>query len=202
MYCYLLFNRNWSETRQEIQASLYWGPCCSREKLTQVTGSLAHTQSWAGSFHGMKVGVGLWSSQRRGLGILPTTLVVLYAGGKHSTLLLLPTLQKWHLGFWSFCILFIICPNCICTPEKAMAPHSRTVAWQISWMEKPGGLQSLGSLKVRHDWTTSLSLFTFMHWRGKWQPTPVFLPGESQGQGSLVGCRLWGRSKLNITEVI
>ena len=38
---------------------------------------------------------------------------------------------------------------------------------------------------------SSLSLFTFMHWRRKWQPTPVFLPGESQGRGSLVGCRLW-----------
>ena len=34
--------------------------------------------------------------------------------------------------------------------------------------------------------------FTFMHWRRKWQPTPVFLPGESQGRRSLVGCRLWG----------
>ena len=42
-----------------------------------------------------------------------------------------------------------------------------------------------------HDWATSLSLFIFMHWRRKWQPTPVFLPGESQGWGSLVGCRLW-----------
>ena len=51
----------------------------------------------------------------------------------------------------------------------------------------------MGSLKVRHDWATSLSLFTCMHWRRKWQPTPVFLPGESQGQGSLVGCCLWGR---------
>ena len=46
-----------------------------------------------------------------------------------------------------------------------------------------------------------LSLFTFMHWRRKWQPTPVFLPGESQGQGSLVGCRLWGRTESNTTEV-
>ena len=51
----------------------------------------------------------------------------------------------------------------------------------------------MGSLRVGQDWVTSLSLFTFMHWRRKWQPTPVFLPGESQGQGSLVGCRLWGR---------
>ena len=53
-------------------------------------------------------------------------------------------------------------------------------------MEEPGGLQSMGSLRVRHDWAISLSLFTFMHWRRKWHPTPVFLPGESQGQGSLV----------------
>ena len=50
----------------------------------------------------------------------------------------------------------------------------------------------MGSLGVGHDWATSLSLFTFMHWRRRWQPTPVFLPGESQGRGSLVGCRLWG----------
>ena len=64
----------------------------------------------------------------------------------------------------------------------------------------PGGLQSMGSLRVRHDWATSLSLFTFMHWRRKWQPTPVFLPGESQGQGSLVGCHLWGRTELDTTE--
>ena len=49
-----------------------------------------------------------------------------------------------------------------------------------------------GSLRVGHDWATSFLIFTFMHWRRKWQPTPVFLPGESQGQGSLVGCCLWG----------
>ena len=63
--------------------------------------------------------------------------------------------------------------------EKAMAPHSSTLAWKIPWMEEPSGLQSMGSLRVRHDWVTSLSLFTFIHWRRKWQPTPVFLPGES-----------------------
>ena len=72
--------------------------------------------------------------------------------------------------------------------EKAMAPHSSTLAWKIPWTEEPGRLQSMGSLRVGHDWATSLSLFTFMHWRRKWQPTPVFLPGESQGRGSLVGC--------------
>ena len=54
--------------------------------------------------------------------------------------------------------------------EKAMAAHSSTLAWKIPWMEKPGGLQSMGSLRVGHDWATSLSLFTFMHWRRKWQP--------------------------------
>ena len=74
--------------------------------------------------------------------------------------------------------------------EKAMATHSSTLAWKIPWTEEPGGLQSMGSLGVGHDWATSLSLFTFMNWRRKLQPTPVFLPGESQGQGSLVGCRL------------
>ena len=85
--------------------------------------------------------------------------------------------------------------------EKAMAPHSRTLAWKIPWTEEPGGLQSMGSWRVGHDWTTSLSLFTFMLWRRKWQPTPVFLPGESQGQESLVGCHLWGRTESDMTEV-
>ena len=63
-----------------------------------------------------------------------------------------------------------------------MAPHSSTLAWKIPRTEEPGRLQSMGSLAVGHDWVTSLSLFTFMHWRRKWQPTPVFLPGESQGR--------------------
>ena len=52
---------------------------------------------------------------------------------------------------------------------------------------------------------TRLSNFTFtfhfLHWRRKWQPTPVFLPGESQGQRSLVGCRLWGSTESDMTEV-
>ena len=68
--------------------------------------------------------------------------------------------------------------------EKVMATLSSTVAWKIPWMEEPGRLKSMGSLRVRHNWATSLSLFTFMHWRRKWQPTPVFLPGESQDGGA------------------
>ena len=62
-----------------------------------------------------------------------------------------------------------------------MASHSSTLAWKIPWTEEPGRLQSMGSWRVGHDWATSLSLITFMHWRRKWQPTLVFLPGESQG---------------------
>ena len=82
-----------------------------------------------------------------------------------------------------------------------MAPNSSTLAWKIPWMEELGRLQSMRSLRVGHDRATSLSLFTFMHWRRKWQPTPVFLPGESQGWGSLMGCRLWGCTQLDTTEV-
>ena len=76
-----------------------------------------------------------------------------------------------------------------------MATHSSTLAWKIPWTEEPGRLQSMRLLRVRH------SLFTSMHWRRKWQPTPVFLPGESQGRGSLVGCSLWGRIESDTTEV-
>ena len=86
------------------------------------------------------------------------------------------------------------------TTELPMAPHSNTLAWKIPWTEEPGRLQSMGSLRVRHDWATSLSLFTFVPWRRKWQPTPMFLPGESQGWGSLVGCHLWGWTELDMTE--
>ena len=64
--------------------------------------------------------------------------------------------------------------------EKAMAPHSSTLAWKIPWMEEPGRLQPMGSLRVGYNWMSSLALFTFLHWRRKWQPTPVFLPGESR----------------------
>ena len=54
--------------------------------------------------------------------------------------------------------------------EKTMAPHSSTLAWKIPWTEEPGGLQSMGLLRVRHDWATSLSLSTFMHWRKNGNP--------------------------------
>ena len=76
--------------------------------------------------------------------------------------------------------------------EKEMANHSSILAWRIPWMEEPGRLQSMGLRTVRHNWATSLSLFTFIHWRRKWQSTAVFLPGKSHGQRSLVGYSPWG----------
>ena len=81
-----------------------------------------------------------------------------------------------------------------------MAPHSSTLAWKIPWMEEPGRLRSRGLLRVGHDWATSLSLFTFMHWRRQWHPTPVLLPGKSHEQRSLVGCGLWGYWGSDTTE--
>ena len=79
------------------------------------------------------------------------------------------------------------------------------LAWKIPWMEEPSRLPSMGShrvgsRRVGHDWAISLSLFTFMHWRLKWQPTPVFLSGESQGQGNLVGFHQWGHTEWDTTE--
>ena len=103
---------------------------------------------------------------------------------------------KEAMGAWDLILLLDVWP-CM---EKAMAPHSSTLAWKSPRIEEPGGLQSMGSLGVRHDWVTSLSPFTFMHWRRKWRPTPVFLPGESQGWGNLLGCCLWGRTESDTTE--
>ena len=97
---------------------------------------------------------------------------------------------SWFLVIWFYL--------CIKAQRRKWHP---TLAWKISWMEDPGRPWSMVLLRVRHDWLTSLSIFTFTHWRRKWQPTPVFLPGESQGRQSLVGCRLWGRTESDMTEV-
>ena len=102
-----------------------------------------------------------------------------------------------RFNIWSFGYLQMTLATGL---EKAMATHSSTLAWKIPWTEEPGRLQSMVSQRVRHDWATSLSLFTFMHWRRKWQPTPVFLPGESQGRRSLVGCHLWGHAESDTTK--
>ena len=73
--------------------------------------------------------------------------------------------------------------------EKVMAPYSSTLAWKIPWIAE--------SRTRLNDFPF---IFTFMHWRRKWQPTPVFLPGESQERGSLVGFHLWGRTESDRTE--
>ena len=83
--------------------------------------------------------------------------------------------------------------------EKAMAPHSSTLAWTIPWMEEPRRLQSMGSIRVGHDRATSLSLFTFMHWRRKWQPTPVSCL-ENPRDGKPGGLPSMGRTELDTTE--
>ena len=130
---------------------------------------------------------------------------------REAPVLLMPSAKKkgtsvsflWSLGnFWGEVgkATGSRCPYATVL-EKAMAPHSSTLAWKIPWMEEPGGLQSMGLRRVGHNWATSLSLFTFLHWRRKWQPTAVFLPGESQGRRSLVGCRLCGRTESDTTEV-
>ena len=104
--------------------------------------------------------------------------------------------KAYRVSFWGT-VYFV--------PYRALFGEGNGTPLQYSclenpWTEEPGRLQSMGSLRVRNDWATSLSLFTFMHWRRKWQPTPVFLPGESQGRGNLVGCSLWGRTESDTTE--
>ena len=103
-------------------------------------------------------------------------------------------------GFIGVSSHYLILPR-VSSLEKTMAPHSSTLAWKIPWVEESGRLHSMGSWRVGHNRSTSLSLFTFMHWRRKWQPTPVFLPGESQGWGSLVGCCLWGHTESDTMKV-
>ena len=140
-----------------------------------------------------------WATREAFLGNLSLTSVVLKTRVEcHCSLM--HTLGK-HMGCFPHWITKTTFIQGYCVPpEKAMAPHSSTLAWKIPWMEEPGRLQSMGSPRVGYDWATSFSLFFFMHWRRKWQPTPVFLPGESQGQGTLVGCRLWGRTESDTTE--
>ena len=105
-------------------------------------------------------------------------------------------------------------------PEKPFSDEnaimldiSYNLSWRRQWHPTPvllpgkshgwmslGGCSPWGVLRVRHDWTTSLSLFTFTHWRRKWQPTPVFLPGESHGEKSLEGYSPWGCKESDTTE--
>ena len=67
-----------------------------------------------------------------------------------------------------------------------------TLPWKIPWTEEPGRLQSMGSRRAGYDWVTSLSLFTFMHWRRKWQPTPVFFCLENPRDGDAWWAAIYG----------
>ena len=127
------------------------------------------------------------------------------------------TVEQWlTLSFWAPKLLqmVIVAMKLRCVllgTEKAMASHSSTLAWKIPWMEESGRLQSMGLLRIGHNWATSLSLFSFTHWRRKWQPTPVFLLGESQRQWAPV-CgvaqsrtrlkRLSSSSSRNLAEIV
>ena len=88
----------------------------------------------------------------------------------------------FSIAFFFFFFFFtLICRR---LEEKEMAAHSSILAWRILWAKELGGLLSMGLHRVGHNWRD----LACMHWRREWQPTPVFLPGESQGQRSLVGC--------------
>ena len=102
--------------------------------------------------------------------------------------------KKWYL------IVVLICISLMIIHGEGNGTPLQYSCLENPWTKKAGRLQSMGLLRVGNDWATPLSLFTFMHWRRKWQPTPVFLPGEPQGWGSLVGCRLWGRTESDTTE--
>ena len=78
-----------------------------------------------------------------------------------------------------------------------MASHSSVLAWRIPGMGEPGGLPSMGSHRVGHDWS-DLAALTYQ--RRQWHPSPVFLPGKSQRRRSLVGCSPWGCWGLGTTE--
>jgi len=88
---------------------------------------------------------------------------------------------------------------------RPMASHSSTPAWKIPWREEPGRLQSMGLLRVGHDWETSLFLFTFtfyFHALEKEMAThSSVLAWRIPGRGSLVGCRLWGRTESTTVQL-
>ena len=92
------------------------------------------------------------------------------------------------------------CPiSSVASAPAAAALGKKELQWQTPCRGAGSRNHFAGHSMWVNAWAASLSLFTFLHWRRKWQPTPVFLPGESQGRGSLVGCRLCGRTELDTT---
>ena len=85
----------------------------------------------------------------------------------------------------------------------AFLPRSKRLL--MSWLNLPSAVILDPQNKVSHCFPLfphllAIKLWDQMPWRRKWQPTPVFLPRESQGQRSLVGCHLWGRTESDMTE--
>ena len=142
------------------------------------------------------------------LSYLFQSLFHIYGEGKNCVLFVFASLvsRRVAISYFFYCaipfyFLFIFNGLLLYSIVFVSTKHQHQFFFLMeSWTEEPGGLWSMGSLRFRHAWATSLSLFTFMHWRRKWQPTPVFLPGESQGRRSLVGCHLWGRTESDTTE--
>ena len=109
---------------------------------------------------------------------------------------------KWP-KYWSFSNSVLVAQSCptICYPVGFGLGEGNGNPFPYACLENPmdGGAWKAAVHGVAEGWTR-LSDFTFTHWRRKWQPTPVFLPGESQGRGRLVGCCLWGRTESDTTE--
>ena len=107
------------------------------------------------------------------------------------------TALLWHLHLKNFSLLTLYMMKVALPREKEMATHSSTLAWRILGQRSLEGCCPEGRTKSD---TAEVTLHACMHWRRKWQATPVFLPGESQGQRSLVGCRLSGHTESDTIE--
>ena len=110
-------------------------------------------------------------------------------------------LLKWYIFNWVIC-LFIVAIVCYGEGNGTLLQHSclENLMDVGAWWAAVHGVAKSWTRLNDFTFTFHFSLFTFMHWRRKWQPTPVFLPGESQGRGSLVGCHLWGHTEMDTTE--
>ena len=85
--------------------------------------------------------------------------------------------------------------------EKEMATHSSVLAWRIPGTGEPGGLPSMGSHRVRHNWSNlAATAAEGISWRRQWHPTPVFLPEKSHGWRRLLGCSPWGCEESDTTK--
>ena len=87
-----------------------------------------------------------------------------------------------------------------CLQEKAMAPHSSTLAWRLPWTEEPGRLQSMGLLRVGHYFTFTFT-FHFYALEKEMATHSSVLAWRIPGMGNLMGCHLWGLTESDTTEV-